>query len=1171
MSQRFTPTLPLSALVFSLAFSSSPSAWAQDPPAKSASVPAAQPPASAQKVTFAFRAAAGQVKRVAAVATFTVPGAPGPLEFKEVDKITFTGVSPTGEVTWDSKTESIQRFLGGQKLPDDPTTGKDTDTYTVKPDGMLVSFKSTSMEKDPDHTDERIFFATSILFSDKPIAVGEKWVREFKANATLGTVDGKGEYEFQALEEKNGVLCARIGYTYTETTGKNPLNAKGLIWVEPASGDDVSTDIVVNNVPFGDDEVASAALKANRESGGALPPEVVAKAQAGLKSEQSAIKAQPPKVEPPKPKLIDDVVKDFEKIPGVVTLWRKKDESGRETLYAELREDQLDKLMLLQATFATGDADHAVAGDPISDFVFQFTRSIDDKIYMAVPNTNFQAAPGSPTERALQRSMPPLSYLQTYKIEAKQADRKALLIDVSEFFKSDFLGIGFAFSGIPPIPGLQMAPGGGMGLDREKTYVLSVKNFPENLVVTSQYHFVRGLSPTLLSAPTLGDPRSAPVKVTFNLSTLPVDNGYKPRLADARVGYFTTDFQILDRDDKLDVTKRFITRWDLKKKDPAAAVSEPVKPIVFWLDNGIPEEWRKPIANGILSWNATLEKVGFKNAIQLKQMPDAPSAEDVQKGLVPTDGADMRFNVVSWVISPNPNDTYAIAHFRVNPLTGQILNAGINIDAGMVQVAKVEHRDQIAPEKAFQRIADFDTLPLEGKTKRRASALQCELGSMARQNAWFGMTALNLLVPTKISPKEYTGQFLHEVVAHEFGHILGLRHNFVASTSLSLAQLGDPKVTPQGKATTASLMEYTPFNIAALKVDGVPFWSLNPGVYDQWAIQYGYTPVPSAQKPVDELPVLKQIARRSGEPGLAYNSDFEADTFDPTITRFDLAANPLDYWERVFQTAQELLPILDKQVKPGESYTEFTDQLNGIIDMYARAAGQSTRFIGGQLVRRSFKGDVGEKANIKPVAVADQKRALQLLVKYILAPGALTIPTRYLEKMTLDMAPLDARPAEYPIGEALASFQKSIVRRLLTSSTLTRVANNEYKLSGDATKALTLPYLFTSVGEAVWGELTTKKNVGYQRRQIQRQHVESLITLANATSTDDSRMLAAAHLRKLKEKLKLAQATPTLDEYTRLHYTDLAEKIQRVLEAKMTVGGSGGGGLPFLFGRTGDR
>jgi len=1164
LSQRFMRTLTLSPLVFSLVLAASPVAQAQMP--APGSTPTAVQAPSNQKLTLVYKAQAGQVKKVSAAATFNIPGAPGQLEFKEVDKITFAGTNASGELSWDSKTESVQRFLAGQKLPDDPELGKDTDTFTIKPDGTLVAFKSTSKDKDGDHTDERLYYATSIVFSEKPVTPGEKWVREFKANSTLGTPDGKGEYEFQALEEKNGVLCARIGITYSESSGKNPVSSKGLIWIEPASGDDVASDLIVTNIPFGEGEVAAATLKSARESGGPLPADVVAKAQTGLKPEQSAIKAQAPKLEAAKPKLIDEVVKDFEKLPGVVTLWRKKDETGRETLYAELREDQLDKLLLLQATFATGDAEHAIAGDPIADFVFQFTKSIDDKIYLAVPNTNFQAEPGSPTERALKRSMPPLSFLQTFKIEAKQADRKSVLIDVSDFFKSDFLGIGFAFSGMPPTPGLGMAPGGGMGLDREKTYVLSVKNFPENLVVTSQYHFVRGLTPTLSSA-TLGDPRSAPVNVTFNLSALPVNNGYIPRYADPRLGYFTTDFQSLDRNDKLDLTKYFITRWDLKKKDPAASLSEPVKPIVFWLDNGIPLEFRKPLADGLLTWNKVLEKVGFKNAVQVKQMPDNPDPEEVKKGLVPTDAADMRFNVVNWVISPNAADTYAIAHFRVNPLTGQILNAAINVDAGMVQMTKVEHKNRVAPEALFTSIVEAVDAPEAATAHQHRPGIRCELGQMARTNAWFGLTAATLLAENKISQKDYIAQFLQDVVSHEFGHILGLRHNFVASTAYTMAQLGDPKVTPLGKAISASLMDYNPFNLAALTSTGVPFWSLNPGVYDYWAIQYGYTPVPTATKPDDELPVLKQIARRSGEPGLLYNTDYEADTFDPTITRFDQSANPLEYWERMIVTAQGLMPKLEKRVKPGESYADFTDQLDGVIGTISGAAAQLTRFVGGQNVRRSFKGDAGEKPNIKPVDAALQKRALQVLAKQLLAPGALTIPTRYLEKMTQDMTPMAARAPEYLIGEALSALQKSVVRRLLSTATLTRVANNEYKLGGDANKALTLPYLFKTVEEAVWGELATKQNVGYQRRQIQRQYVESLITLSSGSATDDSRMLASAHLKQLKERLVAAKATPTLDEYTRLHYADLAEKVTRVLEAKMTVGG--GSASPFLFGRPG--
>lgn len=1165
-------TLPLSALVLTLMLTPAVPTMAQ-PPASPAASPA-QPPAAAQKVLFVNRAQQNQVKKINATATFSLDGPGGQkltLDVKELDRINYTGVAASGEITYESRTESLQQFINGQKGPDDPDVGKDVDTFTIKPDGTLVSYKSSKTEKDEDHSDERLYVATSVAFSDKLVAVGEKWTREFKANATYGLIEAKGEYEFQALEEKNGTLSARIGVSYTENSGKNPITTKGLIWIEIGSGDDVASDIVVANIPFGEGEVVTASFKSNRDSGGPLPADEVKKLQVGLKAEQSSIKAQSPKVEPPKAKTIDETVKDFDKLPGVVTLWRKREESGKDTIYAEVREDQLDKLLLLQATFSTGDSSHAVAGDPISDFVFQLTKSPDDKIYLAVPNTNYVGAQDAATALALKRSMPPMSFLQTFKIEAKQSDRKSLLIDLSEFFKSDFLGIGFAFSGASPIPGLLAGPaGGGMGLDREKTYVLSVKNFPENLVVTSQYHFVRGLSPLLVNTPTLGDPRSAPVQVTFNLSALPVDNGYIPRLYDPRIGYFTADNQTLERDDKLDQTQRFITRWDLRKKNPEVAVSEPVKPIVFWLDNAIPEQYRPTFRAALLSWNPTLEKAGFKDAIQVKQMPDKPTDEEVKKGLVPTDTADMRFNVIRWVLSPNPADAYAIAQARHNPLTGQILSASITVDAGMAQVTKVEYKDSVAPEQAFTRIAEYEKREEEEKAHghRHDSKLRCEYGKLAKTNAWFGFLAVNVLAEGKISQKDYVTQFLHEVVAHEFGHILGLRHNFVASTQYTLAQLGNPKVVPFGKTVTASLMDYTPFNIAALKSPGVPFWSLSPGIYDQWALQYGYMPAPAARTPSDELPMLKQIARRSGEPGLLYMTDGEADIFDPTITRFDSSANPLDYWERVMQTAQEMMGKLDKRVKPGESYLEFSRQVQVVLDMLSQGSGQASRYIGAQQVRRSFKGDAGEKPNLKPVDGAQQKRALALIAKYILAPGALKLPPGYLEKLTMDLSAPESRPSEYFVGDYIANLQKAVVRRMLSTTTLSKVASNEYK-TADPTKALTLPTLFKTVSDAVWSELVTKSNVGFSRRHLQRQHIESLIGLASGTGTDDSRMLASAQLKMLREKLKAAQSITSLDEYTRLHYTDLAEKVQRQLEAKVNISGGGGGGMGFLFGRPG--
>src|SRR5262249_27781809 len=236
------------------------------------------------------------------------------------------------------------------------------------------------------------------------------------------------------------------------------------------------------------------------------------------------------------------------------------------------------------------------------------------------------------------------------------------------------------------------------------------------------------------------------------------------------VGYFVTAFRDLTEDDPADDFTRYILRWNLQKQEPYAPLSPPKKPIVFWLDNGVPARYRKAVADGILLWNRAFEKIGIKDAIQVKQMPDGTEF----------DPFDIRCNVLRWATSPG--DGYAVALFRSNPLTGEILNASIRVDASIVGLTRRPFRmeDEL---KGFTGVAP---------TPDPANIFKCEYGRLGAQEASFGLTALDLLSMQDdgLPPgdrEKYVDQFITEVVGHEMGHILGLRHNFKASAML------DPK------------------------------------------------------------------------------------------------------------------------------------------------------------------------------------------------------------------------------------------------------------------------------------------------------------------------------------------------------------------------------------------
>ncbi|MDX1935108.1 MAG: zinc-dependent metalloprotease [Capsulimonadales bacterium] len=1163
--------LSVTALIFGM----NAVAFAQNPPPAPKGTPQNAPAVTqpAAKTVLVYRAQAGQVRKGRGMASLTLSpgGQKVSLDIRESSKQTYKSVAPNGDITYEETTESSETLVNGRK-PETPEEdqNKDVNTITIRPNGMLVSYTSTKEDKDDLKFQGRLYYATNIVFSEKPVGKGDKWTVDIKPNEDLGVRASKIEYEVVDTKRINDTDTVMIRFSFAENTSGG-ISSKGNLLIEANSGDTLSADINIEGVPLGppgQETPATGKLITERVEGGPLPG---AKNVAAARTEK-------------KDKTIDETVKDFEKMPGILTLYRKK-ESNRETIYLEIPEAKLDKPYFLQVTAATGTGQEIIAGDAINDIVFKFSRNGDDKLLLITPNWQNQADPTTPIGKAVERSFSE-SYLQSFKIEAKQPERKSLLIDISDLFRSDFAQITRALSGGDGLAGLLGMPsGGGAGLDREKTYIRSIKNLPENLVVFTQYHFLRG-GRVARGASAPADPRSLPLVVAYNLIALPNDenlrptNGYVPRKADPRVGYFTTEYFDYTDDTRDEFINRYITRWDLRKKDPNAPLSEPEKPIVFWLDNAIPTQYREVTRRAILVWNKAFEKIGFKDAIRVEQMPDKPDF----------DHADLRYNVVRWVVTPpdSPRNGVAVGQLRANPLTGQILNAAVSIDAEWTHYSRILHRNLIDPAARFREGANLDmeealsgVVPvseeLAARIARRrsgADARRCEISAGLGEKAVFGLMALDLSEPAGLTPareKDYTEQLLLETVTHEIGHVLGLTHNFIASTQLTLEQLKNPQVVRE-QGISASVMDYNNFNISAIGAPGVDFYSQTVGVYDLWAIRYGY----STFAPGAETAGLKEIASQSNRPGHAYEEDITAFIgLDPRVVQYDISGQPLDYWERMLQLSRRLILTLDaREPKMGESYWEFTKRLNLLLGQYARAAGVTSRFIGGIRLNRNHRGDANEQANTLPVSVADQKRALNLLNTYVFAPTAMTLPERYYGHLTND--PYNPSfSQDQPIGDAISNVQTSAVRRVFAPSVLRRLQNAEFKMGEGSSKALTLPTLFDSVRDNIWAEVRTVAvtrvaavrsvppatratpiRIPLLRRQLQRAYLDTMIDMATKPTgaPDDARMLAWEQLRQMKTRLLAARTAPTADEYTRLHLRDSLDKINRALEAKLTLG-----------------
>ncbi|MCW5937757.1 MAG: zinc-dependent metalloprotease [Fimbriimonadaceae bacterium] len=1094
-------------------------------------------PAVQEKVKLQVLGTEGQIARYKSTANVQLDagGQQLKLEINETYKVTVMK-SADGTVTFERLTESSSQSINGQTMP--ASEEKEAPSTTVvRADGTLASYKDSRSEDDEGFS-VRLWIAQQPVFSEKPVGVGDKWKYDYKADATLRSKAASANFELVAFEEVAGVKCAKINMRYTESSGTPALGSKSVLWVEVATGDVVKNTFELSNVPFPGPTgtiYAQATGTGERTAGSPMP--------GGPGGEAGA---------EPEAKKIEDVVKGYDKLEGFVTAYTK-DEEGRKSIYLEVKNDQVGKLMMLQATAGSGNSEQVVTGNPINDLVFKLEPTSKDRVAMVVPNLNFRSDASLPIDRAVKRSFAE-SFVEQFRVEARSKERDSFLIDVSDLFRGDIARLNALFQGGGGlIPGL--GGGSSYSMDREKSYVSSFKLFPENLVAETVYNFQGsgggggGLA-DLFGGGTNADPRSIVVKVVYNLFPLPTDNGYKPRKYDARVGYFTVAYQDFTKDADRDQTTQWIIRWNLQKKDPSQALSEPVKPIVFWLDNAIPTDYRDAVRDALLVWNPAFEKIGFKDAIQVKQMPDDADF----------DPADMRYNVVRWVASPNA--AYAVALFRPNPVTGEILNASILVDANIVRATTGEFQVAIDPASAV-------TVESEPKPESLAALpFNCRAATDGLHQAHVGNLAVQLLAAEHpwMSEKEYLKQFITHVVAHEFGHILGLRHNFVASTELDAHQLGNPDLVSKD-STSASVMDYVPFNPFALSAPGTAFYGPGIGKYDAWAVAYGYSDFGGSR--IGEQRRLAEIATQTNSPGLAYQSDEVADGFDPYITRFDLSAQPIEYWTKMGDLSKSLLSNLSSRLpRNGESYYKFTRDFNSLLSFQTRSASQLVRYVGALRRNANFRGDAGEKPTLAPIPLEEQRQALQALAQTALAENSFELRKSDLVYFTMNpdaglMEGMIAGSNSFPILDQLSAAQKGILNNLMSPARLSRVANNQFKAPEGQ---LSLAEIFQTVDSAVWSEVAGRRQVTQIRRDLQRNHVDLLMTFMLRPQSglpNDARTLAWDNLRTLAGKLEAA-APKTADTMTRLHWEETAMRIRRALDARETIGGQGQAPMSLL-------
>lgn len=845
------------------------------------------------------------------------------------------------------------------------------------------------------------------------------------------------------------------------------------------------------------------------------------------------------------------VVKDATRIPGLITLHRKDDK-----VWAELPDSILGRELFVLISIAKGIGDGQLLGGMSwgfgDDWIWQF-RKVDDNIHVVRRNVRFFADKGSPEEKAVD-----LAYTDSVLFSvpiATYAANGAPVIDLSAIFMTDLPQISRS------LPGFSFA--------RDRSTWSRVKNFPDNTELEVAATYGSGGQAEL---DTVADSRGVTVNVHYSVSMLP-QNGYRPRLADNRVGYFVTALKDFSQNVDEDRFVRYINRWQLEKADPSAPISPPKKPIVFWIEKTVPFRYRQPIREGIEAWNEAFQKAGFASAIEVRQQPDQTD----------WDPEDVNYNTFRWITA---GAGFAMGPSRVNPRTGQILDADIIFDGDFLQFWRREY-ENFTPQ-AVAILTDGPTaaagiLP-SGSTRvagthGHGSGHACSACMLfdghARETA-LAATALAVAGNglTEADKEKLVVQGLKLVTSHELGHTLGLRHNFKGSSLLTLAEINDPAKVAQTGAST-SVMDYIPANISPKGKPQGDYYTAKLGPYDLWAIEYGYKPV-GGGSPEAELPELEKIAGRAGEPQLAYSTDEDTQPGDPDpmSNRFDLGSDPVEFARNRAELVAQVMPTLVERMTAKDpsgktpGYERVRQAFGVLLTAHGNAMNFAARLVGGLHTSRAHKGDANAPAPFRVIEAQKQRDALTLLEQQMFSAQPFTFPPELYNQLVstrwMHWGSSESDREDYPIHEVILMWQDRILGRLMDPLTLTRIRDSELKVPADQ-DAFTTAELLDRLTKAILSEVDSiqpgdytvrKPAIGSLRRSLQRSYLSRLSALAvGSGGTPDAQVIAAAQLRSLDSRIGalLAKGDVKLDDYSRAHLVETQARIKKVLDASVTL------------------
>lgn len=659
----------------------------------------------------------------------------------------------------------------------------------------------------------------------------------------------------------------------------------------------------------------------------------------------------------------------------------------------------------------------------------------------------------------------------------------------------------------------------------DKSRIVEVNNFPENTHVVVDYVYEND-TPMVSGGNEISDQRYTTISIQHAFVAIPESN-FEPRRDDPRLGFFSQQFDDLTSDQTANF-RDVINRWHLEKKNPEAAVSDPVEPIVWWIENTTPVEWRETITNAALAWNPSFEKAGFSNAIVVKVQPDDAdwTADDV------------RYNVLRWTSSPRPpfgGYGPSVAH----PLTGQILAADIMLEYSFMKGRWLAGELFTDGASALGNVLPENTM-LDDTFNYCSAGQHLQLGNMFAHFA-----GLSQGMPD-IDKERLLRQSMHYLILHEIGHTLGLNHNMMASQMHGPKEAHNIEVT-QG-ILAGSVMDYPAVNYAPQGMQQGDFYSEKPGPYDDWVIQYGYST--ALDDPQAEEARLTAILNRSTEPNLAFGNDADdmrspGRHVDPRINIFDMSSDAITYADDRIDLVEDVAASLrEKLLIDGRSHNDLVIGTNIIFNEFARQASVVSRYVGGVYLNRAFVGQEGYTQPLTPVPEAEQKRAMALLADEFFAPDAVEDMENlyaYLQPQRRGFSGW-GRDESPRVHDMLLGAQKNVLDHLMHPNVVRRITD-----TATFGNTYTLDEVMFDLSNAVFEE-DVKNDINSYRRNLQVEYVERLIKGAgldgNSPYDNNAKAVAMHELKRIQEMVDNRRG----DGATKIHKQFLVDMITRALE-----------------------